>query len=194
MSFFSDTVAAVAAGRTVNASLLVFMDFAGGERRWWTGYGNLEAGGFTWEGAGELVGIEGLQTAIGTAAPQTTFQLSGVDSSVVAAVRDASDEVKGRLVRVYIQFFEVSPAGDDQVWANLDEPHTIWTGRMDQIRYTADGASRTVTVTAESRWVGRNRPPFGAYTYEDQVARFPGDLGLKQVASLVNKTIRWPEF
>jgi hypothetical protein len=194
MSFFSDTVAAAASGRTVNASLLVFMDFAGGPRRWWTGFGDLEAGGFTWEGLGQIVGIDGLDSAIGTAAPQTTFTLSGVDADIVAKVNDASDEVKGRLARVYIQFFEVNPANDGRVWANLDTPQAIWTGRMDQIRYSAAEGSRTITVTAESRWAGRNRPPFGAYTYADQIARFPGDLGLKQVASLVNKTIKWPVF
>jgi hypothetical protein len=64
---------------------------------------------------------------------------------------------------------------------------------MDQMKYGAQGpAERSVTVTAESLWTNRNRPPFGLYTHADQVARFTGDRGLEQVSALENKTIRWP--
>ncbi|HEV2557966.1 MAG TPA: hypothetical protein VGU45_05010 [Microvirga sp.] len=196
MGFFPQTVAAKLSGRTIGVSLLCFMDFREQPRRWWTGFGTLVTGGHEWLGTGEVVSIDGLEQPIGTAAPKTTFTLSGVDPDLVRMARLASNRVKDRRVTVYLQFFDVVP--DDagvQPWTPLDEPYAVWAGIMDQLTYNADGpSSRSITLTAESLWVNRRRPPFGLYTDSDQKARFPGDRGLEQVAALVTKTIRWPVF
>lgn len=196
MGFFPETIAAKLAGRTIGASLLAFMDFKDAPRRWWPGFGPLEAGGYTWQGTGELISVGGLDQPIGTVAPKATFQLSGIDASIVTLARQASDRVKDRRVTVYIQFFDASP--DDagvQPWTNLDQPFAVWSGLMDQMTYTADGpANRGINLTAESLWVNRRRPAYGLWTDRDQNARFPGDRGLEQVVNLVTKTIRWPVF
>lgn len=196
MTLFNETVAAHLEGRTLEVSFLVHMDFRDSPRRWWQGFGLLEAGGHQWQGTGELIAIDGLDSPIGTVAPQTTFTLSGVDPTIVTMARNASDQVKGRRVRVYLQFFHVSPTdAGAQVHSTLDDPVAIWSGTMDQMQYAAEGPSqRSVTVTAESLWASRNRPPFGLYTDADQKARFPGDRGFEQVASLASKQIRWPSF
>lgn len=196
MAFFNETVSAYLDGRSLGASYLVFMDFRDAPRRWWTGFGTLHTAGTDWQGTGEVISIDGLQSSIGMSAPQTTFTLSGVDPDIVAQAKAGSERVKDRRVRVYIQFFHINPSdAGNQVWANLDQPSVIWSGRMDTIRFTADGPSqRSITVTAESLWTNRSRPPYGLYTDRDQNARFAGDRGLEQVASLVNKTIRWPTF
>lgn len=199
MGLFNETLAHVSAGRSVNASLLTYMNFRDDPVRWWLGYGDLVAGGHTWIGMGRrnggaLVQIEGLDAPIGTVAPQTTFTLSGVDPRAISIARASSDKAKGRRVIVYIQFFGSATTPSSELWAPMDKPNAIWTGEMDQVRYGADAAGAQVTVTAETIWANRNRPPFGLYTDPDQKARFPGDRGLEQVASLVTKTIRWPEF
>lgn len=190
MGFFNSTVEAYVAGRSIAGTVLVFMDFVDAPRRWWPGFGSLVVGGQTWQGTGELISVDGLEQPMGTAAPQTTFTLSGVDSAIVTLARNSSDKVKGRRVVVYVQFFNLDGT---QAWVPLDSPAAVWTGKMDQMKYAAQGpASRSVTVTAESLWVNRSRPPFGLYGNADQIARFPGDRGLEQVSDLVNKTIRWP--
>lgn len=196
MGFFPQTIAAKLAGRTIGASLLVFMDFKDAPRRWWPGFGDLQAGGQTWQGTGELISVGGLDQPIGTVAPKATFTLSGVDSTIVTLARQASDRVKDRRVTVYIQFFDATPdSASVQPWTNLDQPFAVWSGLMDQMIYTADGpASRGITLTAESLWVNRRRPAYGLWTDRDQNARFPGDRGLEQVVNLVTKTIRWPTF
>lgn len=196
MPFFPETVAAKLEGREIGAALLCHMDFRETPRRWWAGFGTLHAGGHDWIGTGEFIGIEGLQQPIGTVAPKTTFTLSGVDATIVQMARQASDRVKDRRCTVYIQFFDLTPddAGNPP-WTRLDNPYAIWSGRMDQLKYAADGPSqRTVTLTAESLWVNRKRPPYGFWTDRDQNARFPGDRGLEQVPDLVNKTARWPVY
>lgn len=190
MGFFNSTVEAYVAGRSIAGTVLVFMDFVDAPRRWWPGFGSLVAGGQTWQGTGELISVDGLEQPMGTAAPQTTFMLSGVDSTIVTLARNSSGKVKGRRVVVYVQFFQLDGT---QAWVPLDSPAAVWSGKMDQMKYAAQGpSSRSVTVTAESLWVNRSRPPFGLYGNTDQIARFPGDRGLEQVSDLVNKTIRWP--
>lgn len=190
MGFFNSTVEAYVAGRSIAGTILVFMDFVDAPRRWWPGFGSLVSGGQTWQGTGELISVDGLEQPMGTAAPQTTFMLSGVDSTIVTLARNSSGKVKGRRVVVYVQFFQLDGT---QAWVPLDSPAAVWSGKMDQMKYAAQGpSSRSVTVTAESLWVNRSRPPFGLYGNTDQIARFPGDRGLEQVSDLVNKTIRWP--
>lgn len=196
MGFFPQTIAAKLAGREVAASLLCFMDFRLTPRRWWMGFGDLVAGGHTWQGTGEMITIDGLEQAVGTTAPRTTFTLSGIDATIVNLARNASDRVKDRRCVIYLQFFEIAPTdGAVQPWAPLDAPYSIWSGIMDQMTYAAEGPSqRTVTLTAESIWTGRRKPAYGRYTDRDQNARFEGDRGLEQLPDLVNKTIRWPVF
>lgn len=189
MGYFSQTIAAKLAGREVAAALLTHAEFRETERRWWNGFGTVRLGGHDWTGIGEIVGIDGLEQPIGTVAPKTTFTLSGVDATVVQLCRQASDRVKDRRITVYVQFWDALD------FAPLDNPYAIWSGKMDQMTYTAQGPnSRSVKLTAESVWVNRKRPPYGFLTDRDQNARFPGDRGLEQVVDLVQKTIRWPTF
>ena len=196
MGYFPQTITAKLAGRTVGAALLCFMDFRITPRRWWMGFGMLNAGGYEWQGLGQLIQIDGLDQPIGTNAPRTTFQLSGVDAEIVGLARNASDRVKDRRCTVYVQFFDITPDDSSvQPWSTLDQPFAIWSGKMDQMSYQAEGPSRRgITLTAESLWVNRRRPAHGLYTDRDQNGRFPGDRGLEQVSSLITKTIRWPVF
>ena len=196
MGYFSNTIAAKLAGRTVGASLLTHMDFRETPRRWWMGFGTLRAGGHDWLGIGNFISIDGLAQPMGTQAPKTTFTLSGVDTTIIQMARQASDRVKGRRCTVYVQFFDITPddAGNPP-WTPLDAPYAISSLTMDQMTYKAEGPTdRTVTLTAESLWVNRKRPPYGLLTDRDQNARFPGDRGMEQLADLVNKVARWPVF
>lgn len=196
MGFFPETVAAKLAGRTIAASLLVHMDFRETPRRFWIGFGDLEAGGHTWQGTGELIQLDGLESPIGTNAPKLTNTLSGIDANLVTLARSASDRVKDRRETIYIQFFDVTP--DDasvEPWSLLDQPFAISSWLMDQMTYSAQGPQqRSIVLTAESIWTNRRRPAFGLWTDRDQNKRFPGDRGLEQVVDLVSKTIRWPVY
>lgn len=194
MGYFPATVAAVLASRTVAASLLCHMDFRETPRRWWLGFGPLNAGGFVWQGTGEMIAIDGLEQPIGTVAPKTTFKLTGIDAALVLLARQASGRVKDRRCTVYVQFFDITP-DDASVppWSPLDDPFAIWSGTMDRMTYDAQGpALREITLTAESFWTNRRRPAYGLFTDRDQNARYPGDRGLEQVSSLAAKQSRWP--
>lgn len=187
MAFLSATQAAAARGQTVRIAVLAFFDFVGDPRWYWIGSGPLRtADGQVWEGTGSLATISGLATPIGTTAPSATFGLSGVDARVAALARKQSSTVKGREVRVYVQFYT-----DDL--ALLDAPVEVWSGDLDLMTYEVhDDGTYSVTVTAESPWANRSKAPYGFLNDTDQQARFPGDRGLELVGSLPGKAINWP--
>lgn len=192
---FSQTVAAAAAKKDIGAGILVFMDFAGAPRRWWSGFGELRAGGETWLGMGSLISVEGIEQQAGTQATEATFTLSGVDREIVAIARESADRVVDRRVVVYLQFFHTSStrSGEaEQVHANLDQPLAIWSGTMGSPRFSGDLTSKTIVIPAETLWADKAKPPYGLYTDRGQKGRFPGDRGCERIASLTHKSLSWP--
>ncbi|GAB6842383.1 hypothetical protein HNR00_003591 [Methylorubrum rhodinum] len=192
MPFLTATQAAVAAGRTVRLAVLAYFDFADGPGRYWLyGAGPLVTGdGQTWDGTGTLAQIDGLDVPVGTTAPKATFTMSGVSARIAALARSQSANVRGRDVRVLVQFYVEATGG---AIVRLDDPIEVWSGEMDVMSYDALGNGQfSVSVSAEGPWTARNKPPFGFLTDTDQQARFPGDRGLELVASLPGKAINWP--
>lgn len=187
MAFLSGVQAASAAGLTVRPAVLAHFDFLGQPGWYWMGFGPLvTADGQVWDGTGAMARIDGLNVPIGTTAEAATFTLSGVDVRVAALARQQSALVKGRDVRVLVQFYT-------DEWGLADDPVEVWSGILDVMTYRALGEGRfAVSVTAENVWSGRNKSPFGFLNDTDQQARFPGDRGLELVGSLPNKAINWP--
>ena len=181
----------------ISSAYLVFMDFVGAPKRWWPEFGTLRAGGHNWDGTGDFVSVDGLESGSDMESTQTVFTLSGLNPELVALAAGSQDRVEGRDVTVYLQFFHVGGAAlpdDDtgeryEIMANLGDPILIWSGVMDRMRFNGNDETTTITLTAENIWVDRNRPPFGLYTFKDQMARF-NDRSLRFIASLVKKTLR----
>jgi hypothetical protein len=187
MTYFTSAIAAALAGEVVRAEVLAEFDFTSGTRRLWPGFGPLEAGGQTWEGIGGVGSISGIEHAVGDAAPQVTFGLSGVDPGLLGKALDASSEACGRDVTVFLQLF-------NDHWRPLDAPAAIYLGTMDQVRVKASLAMCTIQVTAETVFARRAIPPWGWLTDRDQNRLFPGDRGLEQVPAMVSKSVSWPVF
>lgn len=186
MGFFPQTIAEHLAKRVVRASYLVHFAFATTPMRVWIGTGALVSGGQTWSGIGTLGSISGIESALGGTAPVVTFGLSGVDPTAVAKALDASDEVKGRDVTIFLQFF-------DDASQPLDAPYAVYAGTMDVMRVKAQGPTeRTVEVTAETLFARRALPPFGYLSDRDQQRLYPGDRGLEYMPSMAAKTVNWP--
>lgn len=195
MPLFNETVAAAAAKRDIGCGLLVWMDFKDAPRRWWSGFGELRAGGETWLGLGTLISVDGIEQQSGTAATEATFTLSGVDAEIVAITQESTDRVVDRRVVVYLQFFHTSETRSgvgEQVHGNLDRPLAIWSGTMGSPRFSGDLTSKTIVVPAETLWADKNKPPFGLFTDRSQKGRYPGDRGCERVASLTHKSLSWP--
>lgn len=167
----------------ISADYLVFMDFLGAPKRWWTGWGNIEADGHEWQGIGNMIGMSDIPAAYGPSADQITLTLSGATQEMMTITQEASDRAYGREITVYHQFFDVNP--DDataQPWTQLGPPFVLYAGRMDQMTFKAtksnDGdTKRTIELTAEGLFTNRNSPPNGRWSDVDQKRRYPGDSG-----------------
>lgn len=185
--FFPDTIAAILAGRTVRADLLVRFDFISGPMWVWQGFGTLVTNDTkVWSGVGQLGRIGDLESAIGATSPQVVFSLSGVDPTLIAHALDGEDEIRNRDVDVYIQFF-------NEDWGCLDNPYVVWAGIMDAFRIKQTGPDTvTVEVSAETPFTRRSLPPLGNLTDREQQQFFPGDVGLSLIPSLMSKVAIWP--
>lgn len=205
MSFFPETIAAYLGGTKVQVATPVMFDFATDQVRLWTGGGTLFTNdGEAWFATGSFGDMDGIEQAINGEAPQATFTLSGIDAQILHMARDEfSSEAKGRLVRVYVQFFGQDDPADPENQRPLDLPFPIWAGRMLQPSFQIDAgddkapATRSVTISAESLFSLRSRPRWAMYTDADQRHRFPaaGDRGFEFVAQLTQaSTLTWPDY
>ena len=197
MSLFPETIARKLGGGKVECANLVMFDFASEPMRLWRGYDRLRTNdGAEWRSAGALGDVTGIEQAINGQAPRATFTLSGVDADVLRLARDEFEsEVRGRLARVYMQFFGVDDPADPGNQRCLDLPYPIWAGRLQTptFAFTEDG-QRAVSIAAESIFALRSRPRFAMWTDRDQEARFPGDKGFEFVASMPGKIVTWPDY
>jgi hypothetical protein len=192
MSAFSGTVAALLAGKKVNAALLITIQFNDGQVvRLWTGMGNVTIGRNTYKGAGRLISVEGLDAAVGTSVPNTMFKLSGVDAEISKLAITESNLVYGSIITVAVQMF-----GDGVIeteWQPIDDPVGIGSWIGDQLQFDRQGPNlRTITLTAVSFFATRSRPQSSYYTLRDQELRYPGDGAGVFIATLVAKNINWP--
>lgn len=180
--------------RALRVAYLVQFDFLSTPQYLWNGHYPLTVGGHTWSGLRNLGGIEGLEDAADMAAQQMKFTLSGVDAATLAlAIGENRDEYVGRLVTVWMQFFDAN-------WQPSGSPIARAAGIMDgiEISRSRDGdqdkqnSVRVLTLTAESIWYGRGVPPAGNYTSRDQKSRSEGDRGLDFVNEVQNAVIQVP--
>lgn len=182
---FSGAVAAQVAADTLTASHLVQFDFASGTMRVWLGLGDLSAGGYTWQGIGALGAVGDVDTSPGLSVDPVSLTLSGIDTTILARALDHLDEVYGRRCTVYLQAFD----SDEQTVGN---PVTVFAGLMDKMPIKVSAEAATITLSVEHILLDKARPPHGYYTHQDQLARFPGDLGCWRTSTYRDHTVDFP--
>lgn len=183
---FSSTAAAALSGAVVRRDVLVFFNFLTTPYRLRQGFGNLRTNdGHDWSGLGEFGQISDIESSIAGSAPQVTFALSGVDAGLISKSLDSSNEVKGRSVTVYFQFF-------DENFQLLDNPYAVWVGIMDVMRVKQNASTCSIELTAETIFTNRSHPPLGTLSDRDQQRLRPGDTGLSLMPEMVSKSVTWP--
>lgn len=191
-NYFDATIRAMLAGNSVRCAYLVEFLFDT-PAYFWEGNGTLDADGKAWIGVGRLGAIEGIEQALAGQSVQLRITLSGADVTsqmMQMAATEPRSEYVGKLVRVWLQFFDAD-------WQTLDNPYAIIAGIIDGVPVRRDedrdGATiRSITVTAENIFYNRRVPSLGFWTSNDQKQRFPGDLGLDFIPGLQDKLIEVP--
>jgi hypothetical protein len=186
VGYFPSTIATALKKNVVRCDLLVFFDFATTPMYLWQGFGTLHTtDGNAWQGIGQLGQISDLESTIAGTSPTASFRLSGVDPAILAEALNTSEEVYGRDVNVYMQFF-------DESFNCLDDPYVVWAGTMDvmHVKQTADTC--VVELTAESIFFRRSLPPLGNLSDRDQRRFYPGDASLAIMPGMVARSVLWP--
>ena len=157
----------------IGQAVLVHMDFKDSPQRWWSGFGDLDAGGFRWQGLGDLIGISQINSTYMPSAEQVTFTVAATPEMLALAL-NAKDRVRDRAVTVYLQLL----AGHQP----LGSPMALYSGSMQRMPWSASGPDqRTITIEAEGLFFRRNAPPRGRWTDADQRARYGADRGFERM-------------
>lgn len=179
----------------ISADYLVYMDFEGTPKNWWTGWGDLRAMGGTWQGIGDLISVSGLPMSYKPSADTVNFKISSASKEMQLLAKQSASKVYGREVAVYMQFFEVFPDAG-QPWQPLGPAFSVYAGWMDQLSYKASRddkgiLTRRLELSAEGVFVRRNAPANGRWTDADQKRRHPGDRGCERMAAYLNYAPTW---
>ena len=175
----------------VGQAVLVHMDFRDSPKRWWTGFGDLEVGGYLWQGLGDLITISPISSSYHVSAEQVTFEVAATPEMLALALA-AKDRVRDRPVTVYLQMFAMEDTGGAGRGQPIGSPMALYSGTMTKMPWAASGPNqRTLRVEAEGMFFRRNAAPRGRWTDSDQKARYPGDRGFERLPLYVNYETRW---
>jgi len=166
----------------IQIALLVALDFSGGFVRVWSGIGNLTYDGNVYAGVGHLGEIAPIQESAGVVrANGITLRLSGIPSALLSVA--FSQNYQGRSAKVWLAFF-------DTAWVLIDCA-LLFAGRMDTMTIEEGPETSAIILSAESHLADLKRPRVRRYTNEDQLAAYPGDLGLMYIEAMQNAEILW---
>lgn len=168
--------------KEVSPVLLARLETSQGNVLAWTGIGNLQFGGETYLGIGDLGKIGPVKEAGDEIkANMVSFQLSGIPTELISVALGA--QYQGRSARLWLGFMDNGNL--------IEDPILIFDGRMDVMDIDEGPEQSTISITAESRLADLNRARVRRYTNEDQQHAYPNDKFLEYVASIQNVEIVW---
>lgn len=168
-------------GQVHHPLFLVKCEFASGTTRVWTGTGTISYASEDYLGLGHLLGVDLPEEASDGAANGATLTLSGVDSSWNSLVYN--ENYQGRACSIF--YGELTDAG-----VLIADPILIFKGVMDVMTVVDGRQTSNISLTVERRTLDP-RPVGGRYDHQDQLRRYPGDLGLQYMAGIQEKEVFW---
>ena len=167
--------------REISPALFVYLDFEGDPLRCWTGLGPVEWAGNTWLGFGQLAGVEPIEEYSEIRAGALKLTLTQVPNAALSYL--AAVTYKRRAAEIYLALFD----GDSR---NLVGVELLMRGTMDTLSLSRSPESSTLKLSVVNE-LARLRDSWGSlYTDAHQLAAYPGDTGLRFVASLQDVTIK----
>lgn len=196
-AFFTDEQIAYLSGRRVQTALVGKFDFKSGAVYAWNGNYKLTIGGNIYQPMYGMASIEGLSQSSDGSSSNFTVTVSGLPEQAgtdfLAAALADTDEVNQRIITLSLVLF-------DEDWQPVGSPLPLRYGFMQPPKVSrtpateSDGAVQTIVIEAEDIFFNRARPAYGRNNDADQQARSPGDKFFGFVASLVNKTVKYPDY
>lgn len=162
--------------------LFAELDFASGFVRCHSGIGTISWGGYDWLGVGTFGIVSAVEDSSDLQRKTMTYTLNGIPTEMISLV--LSQQYQGRTANLYLGFI------DRTTGIFTDTPFIIDKGKMD-ISTIEEGATLSVTVSAESRMAAWDRPIIRRYTNAEQQSRFAGDLGLEYIDKAAVNQVYW---
>lgn len=151
----------------------------------WTGAHHHTYGGNLYYGYGYLASIESMRKGEGTQQIEQVFELNGLDPSILA---DLDESVRSLEAEIWL-----AGVGPDRQFINT--PLKVSSLVQDTLawRYAMDGNTVTLRLTTYDALPFLGRVNGGKWSYEDQVARYPGDTGFtyNTAISLAGPAVQW---
>jgi hypothetical protein len=113
------------------------------------------------------------------------LSLSGTSTAMISLALDSADIVQGTPLTIRNAIVSTS------TFKVLDAP-ILWSGYLDTMSIQADGETRTISVTAESRMVDLMRGSPWYYTDADQRIVNANDASFSFVLDQIDKPVIWP--
>lgn len=172
---------------------LAQLDFSVGTQYLTTAAQSITTGGNTYTGLGALVSIDALNESADSAAEKITLSLAVASAAMLSLGLGNVEGYRGRPVRLYLQLF-------DEQFAPVASPLQRWSGVMDRVQITrqpagtaSPGASGgSIDLQCSRSGMARARHYQGLrLTYQQQLARYPGDTGLRYARTLIEQPALW---
>lgn len=180
-------VAGVVSSRDPGIAILIRFDFVSELKRVFTGFGRLKTlDGQVWDGIGDVVAIDGLAGGLSGAASTGTMTVSGVSADLLSKAIGEKSQFIQRPVSFYLQ--------TAQNGALVGRPCALGLRIMTSMEVSRTANQRTISISHESPYIGRNNPAYGTYADRDQQSRFAGDRFCERVPFLLFKQERWPSY
>jgi hypothetical protein len=177
----ASTIVSEIANSVVRPVFLARFIFDSASLNLWSGYRQITVGGHVFVGVGELGSISPVVETQSIKARGLTFQLSGIDSSIIGTA--LTQEYQDRLCTLWLGFMDSTDALIDYL--------EIFKGRMDTMNIQESGETCDISIAAESVLITLERTNERRYTTEDQKLDYPNDAGFDQVPSLQTKEVNW---
>lgn len=143
----------------------------------WSGLGDLNLGGRTYMGVGDLLSIGDIEEASELKASGVTLQLSGIAPSTLTSVLEY--EYSGRTAKIYMGMMGETALNE------------IFSGFMDVMTILDTPESSVISITVENRLIDLERVNPFRYTQESHALLYQGDTFFSFVSDLQDQQIEW---
>ena len=193
MSLALDGTASARIAATVRGvAWLVELQFSSGPVYYTTAPMAVVALGHTFLGLGDLAGVSDVGESENTGAEQLALAFRLVNPALLAATLGNVEGYRGRTARLWLQLF-------DEAFQPAGAPVLRWSGVMDKVQVSRSPApqgggagSGHIELQCSRSGMARARNVEGLrLSHAQQQQRFPSDLGLQYVQTLIEQPALW---
>jgi hypothetical protein len=143
----------------------------------WTGIGDLSVNSNVYQGAGDLMAIDGLEEAAMLSAQGMSLTFSGINDEMI--IKALTHEYSHRVAKVYF---------GSQGISELTE---VFSGYMDTMVIDDSSESSTIKITLENRLIDLDRINPVRYTQESHSTFHSDDTFFSYVSDMQDKQVEW---